>query len=62
MIHVLKSQYQRIFTDDGRGDRDFSEQEARLRVAQGRLLQASALLTKVSDILRTLIMDKPTSH
>lgn len=62
MIQVLRNQYQRILSDDGRGDKDFSVEEEQLRIAQQNLLQASVLLTKVSGILRSLIMDKSASH
>jgi len=62
MIQAIKSQFHRIYADDGRGDKDFSAQEERLRVANGKLLEASKLLTHVADILRTAILDKPRSH
>jgi hypothetical protein len=62
MIQVLKSQFRRIYADDGHGDKDFSEQEERLREAHEKLLGASQLLTRVSEILRGVILDKPRTH
>ena len=57
MIQVV-NQFHRIFSDDGRGDKDFSEQEDRLHEVQLKLLQSTDLLRQVSETLTDLIKTK----
>lgn len=54
-MNQIVNQFRRIFSDDGRGDRDFTEQEARLRQAQQYLREATDGLTKAASILTDLI-------
>ena len=58
----VANQFKRIFSDDGRGDKDFSESEERLREAQKHLWAATDMLTKVSEILAGLIKTKGLIH
>jgi hypothetical protein len=62
VIAMIKSQFHRIYSDDGRGDKDFSEQEERLRAVHEKLLEAAAALSLASDILRGVIHGKPRLH
>jgi hypothetical protein len=57
MIQVV-NQFRRIFNDDGRGDKDFSEQEGRLHDVQQKLMQATDLLRQASETLTGLIKSK----
>jgi hypothetical protein len=57
MIQVL-NQFRRIYSDDGRGDKDFSLQEDRLHEVQQKLLQATDLLRQASETLTGLIKSK----
>lgn len=52
------NQFRRIFSDDGRGDKDFEQQETLLREANKNLQDAIDLVTKASDILTGLIHSK----
>jgi hypothetical protein len=61
VINVV-NQVRRIFADDGRGDRDYSAQEERLREAQKNLLDATSELTKASEILTDLLKSKGLIH
>lgn len=61
MIQVA-NQFRRIFADDGRGDKDFSESEARLHEAQKNLWAATDMLTKASEILTGLLKTKGLIH
>ena len=45
------SQFRRIYTDDGRGDKDFSDQEERLKKAEARLAQGTVELAKAAENL-----------
>ena len=54
MIQVA-NQFVRIFSDDGRGDKDFGEAEERLRQAQGNLLKATDLLKHTAELLSGLL-------
>lgn len=58
----VANQFKRIFSDDGRGDKDFAEAEARLHEAQKHLWAATDMLTRVSDILTGLIKTKGLIH
>jgi septation ring formation regulator EzrA len=61
VIHVV-NQVRRIFSDDGRGDRDYSVQEERLREAQKNLMDATDELTKASEALTDLLKSKGLIH
>lgn len=54
-MNMVLSQFRRIFSDDGRGDKDFSEQEERLRKAQQYLKEAADGLTKAANLLADII-------
>jgi len=47
----ILSQFRRIYTDDGLGDKDFSEQENRLKKAEARLTQGTVELAKAAENL-----------
>ena len=51
-MNQLFSQFRRIMSDDGRGDRDFSKQEYRLREAQRALREATESLTRAAELLQ----------
>jgi hypothetical protein len=51
----VANQFVRIFSDDGRGDKDFGEAEERLRQAQGNLLKATDLLKQTAELLSGLL-------
>jgi hypothetical protein len=57
MMQVV-NQFRRIFSDDGRGDKDFSEQETRLHDVQVKLYQATDLLRQASETLTGLLRSK----
>lgn len=57
MIQVV-NQFRRIFSDDGRGDKDFSSQEDRLHEVQKKLMKATELLRSVSETLTDLVKSK----
>jgi hypothetical protein len=57
MMQVV-NQFRRIFNDDGRDDKDFSQQEDRLHEVQKKLLQATDLLRQASETLTGLIKTK----
>lgn len=45
------NQFRRIYSDDGRGDKDFSGQEERLRQAEARLARGTQELAKAAENL-----------
>lgn len=55
-MNQILSQFRRIMSDDGRGDRDFTKQEDRLREAQAYLQRATAELQKAAELLRGELM------
>lgn len=57
MIQVV-NQFRRIFSDDGRGDKDFSEQEQRLHDVHVKLHYATDLLRQAAETLKDLIITK----
>lgn len=57
-MNQVVSQFRRIFADNGSGDKDFTEQEKKLREAQAHLLSATNALRKASEILTGLIHSK----
>lgn len=54
MIKIL-NQFKRILADDGRDDRDFSDQVERLRQAQKHLEESADGLARAASILADLI-------
>lgn len=67
-MNAIISQFRRIYSDDGRLDKDFSEQEARLRAANAKLAQATSELIRASVRLNDVILangfdlDKDSIH
>jgi hypothetical protein len=51
----VANQFVRIFSDDGRGDKDFAEAEERLRQSQSNLLKATDLLKHTAELLSGLL-------
>lgn len=51
-MNQILSQFRRIMTDDGRGDRDFTRDEHRLRKAQEALRKATENLNQAAELLR----------
>lgn len=47
----LLNQFKRIYSDDGRGDVDFTEQEERLRRAEARLVAGTRALARAAENL-----------
>lgn len=62
-MNQILSQFRRIMSDDGRGDRDFTKQESRLREAQRSLLKATEELTRAAQLLKgeLLLHERNTS-
>lgn len=52
----LLSQFRRIYSDNGKGDVDFSEAEEKLRQSRTRLNQATQELVKASQHLNNVAM------
>lgn len=50
------NQFRRLYDDKGENDRDFSEQEQRLKEAQSRLADATNELVKSSDKLNAVAL------
>jgi len=61
-MNQVVNQFRRIFADNGSGDKDFGDQERRLREAQENLLAATEALSKASEILTGLIASKDQPH
>lgn len=54
-MNQIINQFRRIFADDGRGDKDFTKQEERLKKAQDELKEASASLARAANHLADFI-------
>ena len=54
-MNSVVNNFRRIFADNGSGDKDFTDQETRLREAQQYLKDATEGLTKAAGILSDLI-------
>lgn len=54
-MNSILNNIRRIFADDGRNDRDFSEQERRLQKARAELLAAADALTRAAEVLADTI-------
>lgn len=57
-MNEIVNQFRRIFADDGRGDKDFSKQERRLREAQKYLQEATESLSKAARLLTDAVHSK----
>ena len=57
-MNQVVNQFRRIFSDYGKGDKDYAEQDQRLREALKNLDVAISSVTKASEILRGLIQSK----
>lgn len=57
-MNQIINQFKRIFSDDGRGDKDFTAQEERLRKAQAELKEASASLARAANHLADFINER----
>lgn len=55
-MNAILSQFRRIYSDYGQGDKDFSEQEARLRAANLKLQQAAQALVRSSVHLNDVLL------
>jgi len=54
-MNQIINQFRRIFSDDGRGDKDCTQQEEWLRKAQDELKEASASLARAANLLADFI-------
>jgi len=52
----ILNQFKRIYSDDGRGDMDFTEQEERLRLANERLKASTRELARAAQNLNRVAM------
>lgn len=48
MMKAIRSQFRRIYADHGQNDKDFTEQETRLREANLKLAEATRALVRAS--------------
>ena len=63
MLASLTSQFRRVWSADMGDEKDFSEQEARLRQAQQSVTEASEALRKVAELLKdALIKRRPPAE
>lgn len=56
-MNAILSQFRRIYSDHGQNDKDFSEQEERLRVANLKLLNATQELVRSSMRLNDVALE-----
>lgn len=54
----MLSQIRRLWNDDGRGDKDFSDQERRLKLALEHLRDAARSLSTASEQLLSVIRER----
>lgn len=54
----MLNQIKRLWTDDGRSDKDFSDQERRLKVALEHLRDAANSLSRASEQLLSVIRER----
>ncbi len=57
-MNEIVNQFKRIFSDNGTGDKDFTDQETRLREAQQYLKEAAEGLNKAASLLSDLIKSR----
>jgi hypothetical protein len=55
-MNAILSQFRRIYADHGANDKDFSEQEARLRAANLKLANAAQALVRSSVYLNDVLI------
>lgn len=55
-MNAILSQFRRIYSDRGQDDKDFSEQEERLRAANAKLAEATQELVKASVNLNDVLL------
>lgn len=67
-MNAILNQFKRIYSDDGRSDCDFSDQEERLRLANQKLAEATKALVRASVNLNDVLLangfssDKDSLH
>ncbi|MBR1198809.1 hypothetical protein JQ574_22695 [Bradyrhizobium sp. AUGA SZCCT0158] len=54
-MNSILNNIRRIFTDDGRNDRDFTDQESRLQTARAALLVEADELKRAAESLADII-------
>lgn len=57
-MNSILNNIMRIFVDDGRNDRDFSDQESRLQTARAALLTEADELKRAAELLADIIKAK----
>lgn len=57
-LHAMLNQIRRLWADDGRSDKDFAEQERKLKVALEHLRDAASSLSRASEQLLSVIRDR----
>lgn len=57
-MKTIIRQIRRMLADDGRSDRDFTEQEERLHQAQTHLRQAAAGLVAAADLIADFLKSR----
>ncbi len=58
----IVNQVRRIWSDDGRGDKDFSEAETHLREAEDKLFKAADLMKHAAELLSGLLESRGLKH
>lgn len=55
-VDKILNQFRRIYSDNGKGDVDFTAQEQQLRISENRLTQATQELVRASENLNVAAM------
>jgi len=55
-VDKILNQFRRIYSDNGKGDADFTAQEHKLRLSENRLAQATQELVRASENLNVAAM------
>lgn len=55
-VDKILNQFRRIYSDNGKGDVDFTAQEQQLRISESRLTQATQELVRASENLNVAAM------
>lgn len=55
-MNAILSQFRRIYSDNGSGDKDFTKLEARLKKSRDNLIDATEELVKASENLNDAAM------
>ena len=55
-MNAIFSQFKRIYSDNGQSDKDFAEQEERLRAANLKLANATQALIRSSENLNDVLI------